>query len=111
MLKITHSFIHPFGFRQKHLVTLPADPTVEDILGEYVDSRDAQPDPFVRTEFVQGQEKGDGARGRDFVFLLDQYVSTPLIRVKRDPDTFSTDPAFDDVTFSLLRQECVSIST
>lgn len=43
--------------RQKHLVTLPADPTVEDILEEYVASRDAQPDPFVRTEFVQGMRE------------------------------------------------------
>ena len=34
---------------------LPASPTVEDILEEYVASRDEQPDPFVRTEFVQGK--------------------------------------------------------
>ena len=45
-----------YSVRQKHLVLLPASPTVEDILEEYVASRDAQPDPFVRTEFVQGQQ-------------------------------------------------------
>lgn len=75
--------------RQKHLVTLPASPTVEDILEEYVASRDAQPDPFVRTEFVQGmREYFNLMLGAQ---LLYKFERPQYAQMKKDHEASSSD--------------------